>query len=275
MRFTSLSLIRWVMPIVLVGGAGLLPGRSVVAQLGPCATQIGPKRPDLIVDGALMKAQMLLTEETFGPSSCTVNEGCVTSPGTHLVLRFTSSTPNIGQADLFIGNPSNCPDLFRLSECHQHLHFEEYADYRLWTLTGYDNWVAHRDLSQPTNSGTNASLLAAARASGDLIVGRKQGFCVIDVAPYKFGDVDPGPPRYRSCSENQGIKVGWADQYVFLLSCQFVQMTGVAEGDYVLEDQVNPEQLFPESDYTNNAAAVKFHFKPKQGRSGPSYQILN
>ena len=252
----------------------LMPANSVVAQLGPCATPTGPLRPDLIVDESLMKAQMVLTEETFGTDSCTVREGCVTAPGTHLLLRFTSSTPNIGQADLVVGNPSNClGDLFQFSECHQHLHFKEYADYRLWTLAGYDNWVANRDLTQPTNTAINATLLAAARANGQLVVGRKQGFCVIDVAPFKFGDTQPGPPRYQSCTTNQGIKVGWADQYVFLLACQFIQMTDVAEGDYVLEDHVNAEQLFPESNYVNNTAAVRFHFKPKQGRFEPSIVI--
>lgn len=52
-------------------------------------------------------------------------------------------------------------------------------------------------------------------------------------------------------------------------------MTGVPEGDYVLEIQVNPEQLIPEMDYTNNASAVRFHFKPKQGRSGPVVAVLD
>ncbi|HLG16910.1 MAG TPA: lysyl oxidase family protein [Blastocatellia bacterium] len=253
-----------------------LAAGPVSAQLGPCATPTGPLRPDLIVDRDLLRAQIVLTEETFGPDSCTVNEGCVDAPGTHLLLRFTSSTPNIGKADLFIGDPKQClGGLFRFSECHQHLHFQEYADYRLWTLAGYEKWVAQRDLSQPTNSGRNASLLDGALRRGELLVGRKQGFCVIDVAPFKFGDVEPGPPRYQSCSSFQGIKVGWADQYVFLLACQFLQVDTLPEGDYVLEDQVNPEQLFPESDYTNNASAVKFHFTPKQGRSGPTIAILD
>jgi hypothetical protein len=256
--------------------AGLFGVAAVKAQLGPCAVPTGPLRPDLIVDGDLLKAQMVLTEETFGPSSCTVAEGCVDAPGTHLLLRFTSSTPNIGQTDLVVGNPSEClGGLFRFSECHQHLHFQEYADYRLWTLAGYEKWVANRNLSQPTSSGKNGSLLENARKRAELVVGRKQGFCVIDVAPFKFGDVEPGPPRYQSCASNQGIKVGWADQYVFLLACQFIQMDGISEGDYVLEDHVNPEQLFPESDYTNNSSAVKFHFKPKQGRSDPSVEIIN
>ncbi len=254
----------------------ILPAAPALAQVGPCAVPIGPKLPDLIVDPLLLRAQLVLTEESFGPNSCTVHEGCVSAAGTHLLLRFTSSTPNIGQADLFVGDPKQClGDLFRFSECHQHLHFQEYADYRLWTLAGYENWAAQRDLSQPANTGRNAQLLAQARESGELLVGRKQGFCVIDIAPFNEpGGPQPGPPRYQSCGSNQGIKVAWADQYVQLLACQFIQMTGVPEGDYVLEDHVNPEQLFPESDYTNNSSAVKFHFKPKQGRFGPVVAVI-
>ena len=252
-----------------------LSANEAAAQLGPCAVPTGPLRPDLIVDRQLLRAQMYITEETFSASGCTVAEGCVTSPGTHLLLRFMSSTPNIGQTDLVIGDPTKClGSLFRFSECHQHLHFQEYADYRLWTLAGYDKWVARRDLTQPTNSGKNAQLLERARESGELLVGRKQGFCIIDIAPFKFGDVEPGPPLYRSCNF-QGLQVGWADQYVPQLACQFVQMTDVREGDYVLEDHVNPEQLLPESDYTNNASAVRFQFKPKQGRSGPVIEIID
>ncbi len=251
----------------------LLLTTSGDAQVGPCATPIGPDLPDLIVDQDLLRAQMYVTEETFSATGCTVAEGCVTSPGTHLLLRFMSSTPNIGKADLVIGDPTNClSSLFRFSECHQHLHFLEYADYRLWTLAGYQNWVMNRDLTRPTNSGHNAALLDQARRRGELLVGRKQGFCIIDIVPFKFEGANPPPPRYRSC-DDQGLQVAYADQYVPLLPCQFVQMTDVREGFYVLEDHVNPEQLLPESDYTNNSSAVQFFFKPKQGRSGPVVEV--
>jgi hypothetical protein len=252
----------------------LIPSNAAFAQLGPCATPIGPDRPDLIVDGQQLRAQMYVTEETFSAAGCTVQEGCVTSPGTHLLLRFMSSTPNIGKADLFIGDPTKCLDgLFRFSECHQHLHFEEYSDYRLWTPEGYDNWVANRDLTQPTNSGKNARLLQNAAKNGELILGRKQGFCIIDILPFGNGASDgTGGKKFPGCNF-QGLQVGWTDQYVPLLSCQFVQVTDLKEGFYVLEDHVNPEQLLPESDYTNNSSAVMFFFKPKQGRSGPVIEI--
>ncbi len=272
-RNPSKGLSRWSPLLLLLVLGALLLSTPGDAQIGPCAVPIGPNLPDLIVDQDLLRAQLFLTQETFSAAGCTVVEGCVTSPGTHLLLRFMSSTPNIGKADLVIGDPTTClGSLFRFSECHQHLHFQEYADYRLWTVAGYQNWVANRDLSRPTNRGHNAALLDQARDRGELLVGRKQGFCIIDIAPFAFDGVTPPPPRFRSCSD-QGLQVAYADQYVPQLACQFVQMTDVAEGDYVLEDQVNPEQLLPESDFTNNSAAVQFHFKPKQGRSGPVVEV--
>lgn len=249
-----------------------LSASPVTAQLGPCAQVIGPNLPDLIVDQELLKAQMFVTEETFGASTCTVKEGCVTSPGKQLLLRFMSSTPNIGQADLFVGNPVDClGTLFRFSECHQHLHFTEYADYRLWTVEGYRSWVASRDLTQPTNSGVNALLLEMAASRGELLVGRKQGFCMVDSARYQS---DAGPAQFLSCTSNQGLSVGWADQYGPQLACQFLQISGLQEGTYILEDHVNPEHLLPESDFLNNTAAVKFAFRPKQGRNGPTIEVL-
>src|SRR5262249_5937154 len=146
-------------------------------------------------------------------SSCTVVEGVVDRPGKQTVLRFNSSSPNIGQADMYIGNPAQCPQLFEFSDCHQHLHFKNYTAYRLWTETGYANWVAMRDPGAPADSGINAQLLAAATANGDLISGRKQGFCMVDSAPYPGAPSQPGPAKYLSCSTNQGISVGWEDIY--------------------------------------------------------------
>ncbi len=44
----------------------------------------------------------------------------------------------------------------------------------------------------------------------------------------------------------QGIQVGWADLYPPERDCQWVDITGVSEGDYILEVSVNPERLIPE-----------------------------
>jgi hypothetical protein len=240
----------------------LLWSSSAVAQTGPCATVVpGQPLPDLIVDPEQLK-DLFVTTERFGQTQCAVVEGCVTTRGSHQLLRFTTSTPNVGQGDLVIGDPYQCPNLFHQSECHGHLHFKEYTDYRLWTQAGYQNWITYRQPSLPTNSGMNATLLSQALQNGDLLVGRKQGFCIMDVARYNATT----PQKYTNCGE-QGLQIGWTDIYVNFLDCQYIQIDGLNEGVYVLENQVNPEHLLPESNYGNNAAAVQFRFVPKHGKT--------
>ena len=259
----------------IVMGLAVVPVSVVPAsaQLGTCAVPVGPLRPDLIMDVQLLKSQMFVSEEHFNSKDCAVFEG-VARPGKQLVLRFNSSMANVGDTDLHIGNPGECLEhLFHVSPCHQHAHFEEFTDYRLWTEAGYDNWVALRDVAAPTNSGFNAELLAAAIASGDLIAGRKQSFCMVDSAPYS--DSPPGPAKYLSCSSNQGISVGWEDIYPPQLPDQFIQVTGLKEGNYVLENHVNPSQLLPEKDYANNFGTVRIRFTPKHGKIDASVQVLD
>lgn len=249
-----------------------IPMRSPVqAQQGPCATQIGPKMPDLIVDQALLKSQIFLSQESFPGSSCRVKDGCVTSPGNHLLLRFNGSTANVGKADLVLGDPANCSNLFYLDSCEIEYHFANFADYRVWTLAGYSNWVANRNLTIPVSSGINAQLISAAVAQGQLITARKQGFCMIDTTPYSS---TAGPAFFQNCDNNQGISVGWEDQYPPQLPCQFVEIDSLTTGTYVLEMHVNPELSLPESDYTNNTGATMFQYTAKHGNSGPSIQVI-
>jgi Lysyl oxidase len=259
--------------LVLTVVVCLLMNRGL-AQTGPCAAIIpGSPLPDLIVWGDVLQRDMNVTVERFSQNQCAVVEGCVSSRGSHQLLRFSSSTPNIGDGDLIIGDPLNCPNLFHQSECHHHLHFKEYSDYRLWTLNGYNSWVstAGRILNEPTNTGTNAMLLAAAEQRGDLIVGRKQGFCIIDTDRYPPKTGSP-TPTYLSCGTEtshgfQGLSVGWADTYGQSLDCQYIQIDNLKEAVYVLEVQANPEWLLPESDHTNNSSAVQFNFTPKHGKT--------
>jgi hypothetical protein len=265
---------RLLLAVLLVGATGY-SGSSVLAQIGVCAIPTGPLLPDLIVDPVPMKTEIYLSEEKFqSKNDCSLIEECVSKPGKHVVLRFTSSTPNIGQAALHIGDPTLClGTLFgHFSECHQHYHFEQYADYRLWTPEGYQKWVASRNLALPTNVGVNAMLLLNAQATGELVVGRKQGFCLMDSRQYTG---TAGPAVYQSCMTNQGLSVGWADVYGAGLPCQFVQVTDLPNGEYVLENQVNAEHLFPESDYTNNATAVKLNLQIRGGGNDkPTLQVL-
>jgi hypothetical protein len=134
-------------------------------------------------------------------------------------------TPNVGNADMILGAPTGGNDHFAFSECHGHYHFEGYAEYRL------------RDASSKV-----------------VATGRKQAFCLLDSDRYLDEDDVGQRPRY-DC-EFQGIQRGWADVYHSRLPCQFIDVTEVADGDYLLEIELNNGGTLPELSHDNNLASI-------------------
>lgn len=104
-----------------------------------------------------------------------------------------------------------------------------------------------------------------------MIRGRKQGFCIEDSRRYL------DTPR-ASCEDkydcgNQGIQVGWVDNYGSSLDCQWygdsilihqrliqfrIDITDVEPGDYILRVEVNPERTILESNFENNYQEIPF-----------------
>lgn len=235
---------------------------SVNAQQGPCGIQVGPLKPDLSVK----ISERRFTTESFTAENCAVHEGVV-SEGTHDLMRFTTTTPNTGDADLFLGAPAGCPDLYEFDECHGHFHLKDYAEYRLWTDAGYTKWVRVRNLNVPISGTPNEAYLNQAQASGEVRIGRKQAFCILDLECLSncYRKVDgvggwfkQSTQQFENCG-TQGLTVGWQDKYSYLLDGQWVVMDGLARGKkYVLEVHVNPNWVFQEKSYLNNVDVVKF-----------------
>jgi len=228
--------------------------------------------PDLIVDGKMLQNHWIVREEDFTATACDAIEGGI-SAGTHRVIRFTVSTPNVGDADLFIGDPNvhfnNNDGLFEFATCHQHFHFRHYASYQLIDPVTGRVWRA-----------------------------AKRGFCMIDFAPAPMADGAVKTWAYRNCGRvgvagNQGISHGWADAYVWQLQGQMIVFDGgdgqplVPPGRYVIRITVNPPFVssgpkdpcpfkdsagfchqLPESDYTNNVAESVVDVPDHPGRSG-------
>ena len=176
--------------------------------------------PDLTIDANRLASSVTVKTKVFKASDCVVVEGCA-GVGKRKLLRFDVATPNIGTADLFLGDPVGNP-LFEFSPCHGHYHFNGYADYEL------------------LNSSSTTILL-----------GRKQAFCLEDFARYY---PNPGPAKY-TCSY-QGITVGWQDIYGSYLDCQWLDVTDIAPGNYSLRVTINPLRKLTESNYENNTATV-------------------
>jgi hypothetical protein len=211
----------------------------------PCADERGC--PDLVVDASRLLVGTMETR-AFAPDHCAVQEGS-TQPGERRLLRFTFTSVNVGDGDLRIGQPDQHPEWFEWGACHGHWHFRRYAEYRLWTPEGYRQW---QDLRQAHPDETSADLLADNPDVAATVLGHKQGFCAMDVWPYAPVD----PQKYTSCFSVQGISRGWADEYGFQLDGQWIDVTGLPAGAYVLEGEANPTHLYRELDYSNNSGAV-------------------
>jgi hypothetical protein len=90
----------------------------------------------------------------------------------------------------------------------------------------------------------------------------KQGFCFGDRHPatrtakphFRAGDCGLRQPHLFSVQE--GTSIGFVDIYPAEFHGQWIDVTGIRAGRYVLVHEVNPEFALRERSYTNNAASV-------------------
>jgi hypothetical protein len=184
-------------------------------------TRAAAALPDLIINRPRLARTLFIQKRTFNPDDCAVIENCISGVGERKLLLFAVGFVNIG-GNLRIGRPENHPELFEYSPCHGHYH-----------LSGAARYVLRR------SDGTK------------VVGGRKQAFCFRDTVKYSSA---AGPAKY-DC-EVQGITAGWEDVYYRNLDCQWLDITGVPRGNYLLTVVVNPLRVFQESNYSNNSATV-------------------
>jgi Lysyl oxidase len=113
----------------------------------------------------------------------------------------------------------------------------------------------------------------------------KMGFCLGDrYDPNRARRLENEPERpiwTEECgrgepgllSVREGISPGYGDDYVPELEGQFVDVTTVQAGRYVLVHRANPERALEESDYSNNAAAVLIQLRRTAGVV-PSVRVI-
>lgn len=257
--------------------------RAVVEPDGPlfAFTQDLEGTPDLIVNQHRLAVSWVIYEEFLPASFCSVEEAGI-AEGVYRTLRFTVMTPNIGDADVFIGDPlahvdpngdgdfSDSDGLYELSSCHNHFHFRNYATYEIFPVR-------------------------ADGSVGKAIQAKKRGFCMIDVDPFKSDETPPQSWVYRSCGTitrhgNQGVSTGWADTYFKWLGGQYFLLDDPKEpirpGEYVIRITVNPPfkprggepcpaldpsgfcHMFVESNYDNNVAETRVSVPDRVGKTG-------
>jgi hypothetical protein len=142
------------------------------------------------------------------------------------------------------------------SETHEH-----------WHLLGFESYELRR------------------AADGELVQpDEKTGFCLGDRYETRGGDepaTKPGRPVWtEECGRDEpgllgvreGISPGYGDDYDPGREGQYVDVTNVDAGRYLLVHRANPERALEESDYTNNAASVLIQLR----RAGaiPTVRVL-
>lgn len=197
-----------------------------------------------------------------GPRSCYPQE--TAERGAHRCLRFDQTVANLGTGPLDLRAAELAEGAtmrqriargdgsFRERDAgsmslhlqHGHFHYEDYAQALLYA-------------SDPT--GTRGPLLR---------VGFKTGFCMADVENVRFGQLDQEAPRYvgpgmcdgqeEVTTSRVGISAGWADTYPWYTGDQYIELSGVPDGLYLLELQVNRTAALLEATTDDNSAATLF-----------------
>ncbi len=156
--------------------------------------------------------------KTFAARHCAVVEGCTTA-GTRKLLRFDFLCWNAGDRDLRMGAPADNPQWYEFSPCHQHFHLKQFNGYKIFDCQGRDR------------------------------KGNKQAFCLEDSERISGGRATP---QFQNCNSNQGISAGWADLYGRGLDCQWIDITGLPDGEYVVEARTNRSGVVREDWYGDN-----------------------
>jgi hypothetical protein len=121
-----------------------------------------------------------------------------------------------------------------------------------------------------------------------VVTDHKTGFCLGDRYNVDPDTTQPGEPGGRVYNTNcgpgtpdllslvEGISVGWGDNYEAWRDGQYVELTGLDAGRYVLVHRVNPSRRLEESNYRNNAASLLIRLTWPDGKGGePVIRVLN
>nr|XP_055059889.1 lysyl oxidase-like 5b [Misgurnus anguillicaudatus] len=211
----------------------IYPGsaRAVIPRRPPPGTGYGTRYfhnglPDLVPDPYSIQAGSYIQRVQMYALRCAAEENCLARSAYRptvrdidyrVLLRFPQKVRNMGTSDFLPVKPTH---EWEWHSCHQHYHsMDAFSNYDLLDI----------------NTGLKVA------------EGHKASFCLEDTG------CDPGIHRRYACTAHtQGLSPGCHDTYAANIDCQWIDITDVPPGNYILKVTVNPDYLVPESDFSNN-----------------------
>jgi hypothetical protein len=180
-------------------------------------------------------------------------------------------TPNIGSADINIGDPNEHvaagDGLFELASCHNHYHFRHYATYELIGANGYVWKAAKRGSACSTRIEScvfrPASEVAAVQELRRRWHPRQSGH-----QPRVGRHVSLLPRRPVSSSSMAGTVSPWFRPATTASGSRSIPIYGRTRRGLPLHRHARLLSPAAESDYTNNVTVVPIYIPAHPGRQG-------
>ena len=139
-------IIALVLGMLVVGSLVAVAQRTSVSDDFPIYANRG--KPDLTIDPKRFVSQMEIVDRFFDSTDCALTEGTVGGSGYRRLLRFDTVVMNMGDGDLFIGDPTDPQNPyavnFEFAACHQHYHIGGFSNYQLLNLDHTDAALGHK-----------------------------------------------------------------------------------------------------------------------------------
>lgn len=161
---------------------------------------------------------------------------------------------------------------------HSHYHFTSFGLSRIWAVTASGAKSGSKPVRERKMKRTFASQLIRS--------GRKVSFCLADTEIDVWARKGDGPRTYiapdclfpassdpQSDYYVQGITPGWGDIYDYYLPDQFIEVSGVPDGDYIFETVGDPDGLMQEASEANNCTSIRIRLQ-NMASASRSAQIL-
>lgn len=198
-------------------------------------------------------------------------------------LGFNSGVQNEGQGPLIING--HRPNTSSTMVADQILHM---SDGSTKTVAGIGSMIFYVPHNHWHYLGFDHYELRNASDNSFVAPDQKMGFCLGDrYTPNSDGSrTEPpkvaGPYTFINCAVGEtgalgvteGISVGYGDDYTPQLEGQYIDVTGVQPGQYVLVHRANEDHSIQETNYANDVASVLVNLWPHGYGSSPGVEVL-